>query len=199
MSVQNLVLAHNDFESIIDDMAAYFKNDRRAQGYSAESKELNELYESLQPVSLAVSYVSDGGNDQVIDRFVGDCKADLNADSAGFHGKTSEYTKALESSHNQDDFSKRIDEMADKAKRDNAAVIDRWRDKAKKIYKENPEAGNAIVFAFQSVCSLANKVYSAIIDFFSSIIQSVAKWLANAWSSIKNFFSDVAHVISGWF
>ncbi|MCX2687617.1 hypothetical protein OO306_18960 [Pseudomonas sp. DCB_AW] len=199
MPAQSLVLARNDFESIIDDMAAHFKSDSRAQSYSTESKVLNELYGGLEPVSLAVSSLSDSGNDQVISKFTGDCKADLNTDSAAFHSKTSDYTTALQSSQNQDEFSRRIDEMADKAKRDNASAIDRWREKAKQINKENPGAGNAILIAFESVCALANKVYSAIVDFFTSIVQSVVKWLANAWSSIKNFFSDVSHLISGWF
>ncbi|MCF1487613.1 hypothetical protein LZ838_09585 [Pseudomonas sp. AA27] len=199
MPAQNVAFARNDFESIIDDMASHFKSDRRAQSYSAESEGLRALYASLEPVSLAVGALSDSGSDQAVSRFTGDCKADLNADSAGFHGKTSEYTTALQSSQNQDEFSKRIDEMADKAKRDNAAAIDRWREKAKLIHQENPGAGKAILFAFESVCALANKVYSAIIDFFTSIVQSVAKWLANAWSSIKNFFTDVSRMISGWF
>lgn len=199
MSVQGAALTSNDFNSIIDDMASQFKSDRRLQSYSAESQRLNKLYESLEPVSLAVGYVSDGGDSQVVDNFVGDCKANLNSESAGFHSRTSDYTKALEASHNQDEFSKMIDEMADEAKRKTAATIDHWRDQAKELCKKNPEAAHGIIFAFQSLCSLANKVFSAIIDFFGSIIRSIVNWLVNAWTSIKNFFSDVSHLISGWF
>ena len=198
MLSQSTVLASDDFDSLIDDIANHFKGDRRGLGYRAGSDDLVALYEGLQPVSFAVTALSDSGDNQVVNDFVRECKTDLEADNKVFKDKTSEYTTALQSSRKEDDFDRRIDEMADKAKQDNAAAIDKWREKAKKLHKQFPAASNAIAFAFQSVCSLAGKIYTAIINFFSSIVENVAKWLENAWSSIKSFFSTLSNTISGW-
>ncbi|MDP9517742.1 hypothetical protein [Pseudomonas protegens] len=205
MQAKSSTLTQAEFDSVIDNVASFFKGDKggvdyRSLSYSATSGETHELYEKLGLVYVDITSSNNNEVAQVVGRLNSEFQKELSADSNGYHKDITECTNNLESTRNQDDFNKRIDDIAANAKAASAATIDKWKEKVKKYYKESSTLGqrvlDALMGAFAKACALAMKVYESIINFFTSIIANVVKWLEHAWASIKDFFSGISRMIS---
>ncbi|MBC2658457.1 hypothetical protein H7A76_23710 [Pseudomonas sp. MSSRFD41] len=133
MQATNSTMTHADFESVIGNIASFFKDDKygmshRSVNYRATSEEIDELCEKLDLVSVDNESTTEE-EVKAVKKLKDDCKNDLTVDIKHFNEGINKHTKSFESSKNQDDFKKRVHEIAESARVATNNMISHWEKK----------------------------------------------------------------------